>query len=168
MGSYDGAETCELIGLYLLSQLQTLDINVGLYRDDGLATCQKSPRETEQIKKEICKIFANNKLRITIEANLKTVDFLDITMDLRSTIYKPFMKPNNTPLYVHKESNHPPSIIKNIPEGINKRLSTISSNEAVFNEAAPTYQTALDNSGYAYELKFTPPPQNPINNSKRK
>ncbi|GFR64589.1 DNA polymerase [Elysia marginata] len=37
MGSFDGAETCELVGLYLLSQLQHLDIKVGLYRDDGLA-----------------------------------------------------------------------------------------------------------------------------------
>ncbi|XP_072050354.1 uncharacterized protein [Amphiura filiformis] len=39
MGSFDGAETCELVGLYLLSQLQHIDINVGLYRDDGLAIC---------------------------------------------------------------------------------------------------------------------------------
>ena len=36
MGSYDGAETRELVGLFLLNQLGDLDINVGLYRDDGL------------------------------------------------------------------------------------------------------------------------------------
>ena len=30
MGSYDGAEICELVGLYLLSQLQNLNINVEL------------------------------------------------------------------------------------------------------------------------------------------
>ena len=47
---------------------------------------------------------------------MKSIDFLDITMDLRTGKYKPFMKSNNTPLYVHKDSNHPPSIIKNIPE----------------------------------------------------
>ena len=27
MGSYDGAETCELVGLYMLSQLEQLGIN---------------------------------------------------------------------------------------------------------------------------------------------
>ena len=54
MGSFDGAETCELIGLYILSQLKDLDINVGLYRDDGLAVCNKSPKEIDQIKKQIC------------------------------------------------------------------------------------------------------------------
>ena len=70
MGSSDGAESCELIGLYILSQLQTLDINVGLYRDDGLAVCNKTPQQIEQIKKQICKVFSNNNLKITIEANL--------------------------------------------------------------------------------------------------
>ena len=154
MGSFDGAETCELVGLYILSQLKMLDINVGLYRDDGLATCNKTPRQTELIKKEICRIFSDNKLKITIEANLKSINFLDITMDLRNEEYKPYMKPNNTPLYVHKDSNHPPNIIKNIPENINRRISTLSSNETIFNQAAPPYQEALDRSGYKYKLKY--------------
>ena len=39
MGSYDGAETCELAGCFLLSQLQVkFGQNIGLHRDDGLAT----------------------------------------------------------------------------------------------------------------------------------
>ena len=73
MGSFDGAETCELIGLYLLSQLQYLDINIGLYRDDGLASCHKTPRQIEIIKKKICAIFAKNNLRVTIEANKRII-----------------------------------------------------------------------------------------------
>ena len=145
-----------IIGLYILSQLQHLEINIGLYRDDGLAVCNKTPRQTEIIKKEICKVFSKNNLKITIEANKKTVDFLDITLDLRTGIYKPFMKPNNTPLYVHRESNHPPSIIANIPESINKRLSKISANEAIFKEAIPAYQDALQKSGYSHELQYKP------------
>ena len=71
MGSFDGAETCKLVGLFLLSQLSHLDVNVGLNRDDGLATCTKSPKQVEAIKKEMCKIFKNNSLQITIEANKK-------------------------------------------------------------------------------------------------
>lgn len=164
MGSFDGAESCELIGLYILSQLQNLGINVGLYRDDGLAICDKTPRQIESIKKEICNIFASNDLKITIEANKKTVDFLDITMNLTESTYKPYMKPNNVPLYVNKNSNHPPSILKNIPESINKRLSTISSNEDAFKDAVPPYQEALNTSGYKYKLKFTPT-QAPTNNT---
>ena len=51
MGSFDGAEICELVGLFLLSQLQYLNINVGLYRDDGLAITNQTPRKADKIKK---------------------------------------------------------------------------------------------------------------------
>ena len=156
MSSFDGAETCELVGLYILSQLVPLAINVGLYREDGLAVSSKTPRQTEVIKKEICKIFQNNNLKISIQANQKCTSFLDITMSLTTGEYKPYMKQNNTPLYIHKDSNHPPSIIKNIPESINKRLSSISSNERTFNQAAHKYQQALKKGGYTYTLTYKP------------
>ena len=48
MGSYDGAETCDLIGLYLLSQLQDLGVDIGVYRDDILALSKFSAQKTEQ------------------------------------------------------------------------------------------------------------------------
>ena len=79
MGSYDGAETYELVGSFLLSQLQDLNANIGLYRDDGLAITNAPPRETENIRKEICRIFNNNGLRITIEANKQIINFVEVT-----------------------------------------------------------------------------------------
>ena len=99
MGSFDGAETCELVGLFLLSQLSHLSVDVGLYRDDGLATCSKTPKQVEAIKKEMCKIFKKHNLQITIEANKKVVDFLDLTLDLRTGVYKPYKKPNNNSIH---------------------------------------------------------------------
>ena len=111
MGSYDSAETCDLVGLYLLSKLQHLKVNLGLYRDDGLGVCALTNRQVDIIKKEICKIFEKHNLRITIEVNKKVVDFLDVTFNLDTGDFKPFMKPNDTPLYVNRNSNHPPSII---------------------------------------------------------
>ena len=38
MGCFDGAEVCELVGTYILSQLNLVfeNENVGLYRDGGL------------------------------------------------------------------------------------------------------------------------------------
>ena len=71
------------------------------------------------------------------------------------------MKPNSTPNYVHKNSNHPRSIIENIPKSINKRLSAISSNKEVFDAACPPYQAALERSGYDYKLNFEPPTPQP-------
>ena len=168
MGSYDGAETCELVGLYMLSQLQDLEINVGLYRDDGLAVCDKTPQETERIKKKICKIFSENKLKLTVDANKKTIDYLDVTLDLNTGMHKPYTKPNNKLLYVHNQSNHPPSILKNIPKSINKRLSKISSNEIIFTQAKPQYQEALRRSGYKQDLKFENTNNTPTRNDKNR
>ena len=79
MGSYNGAETYELVGSLLPSQLQDLNANIGLYRDDGLAITNATPRETENIRKEICRIFNNNGLHITIEANKQIINFVEVT-----------------------------------------------------------------------------------------
>ena len=53
MESYDGAETFELVGCYLLPQLKQIPgIEIGLYRDDGLAILNQTPREIEKAKKK--------------------------------------------------------------------------------------------------------------------
>ena len=99
-------------------------------------------------------MFSKNGLKITIEANKKIVNFLDVTLNLNKGSYKPYAKPNNTPLYVHSEGYHPHSILKNIPLAINKRLNEISLNKESFDKAAPTHQQALEKSGYKHQLKF--------------
>ena len=154
MGSYDGAEACELVGLYLLSQLQNLNIQVGLYRDDGLAVTNTTPKQAEKIKQEIAKIFKKHNLKITIEANKKIINYLDVTLDINNQTYRPYKKPNDTPLYVNTKSNHPPTVIRAIPKGIEKRLSNISSTNEIFEKAAPEYQEALEKSGHKTKLKY--------------
>ena len=157
MGSFDGAETCELVGLFLLSKLPPEYRNdIGLYRDDGLAAFDKQPRAIENIKKQICRTFNEHNLKITIEANKKCVNYLDVTFDLRTSSFKPYMKPGNTLQYVHRQSNHPPAVLKAIPDAINNRLSNISSDEQAFDSACPPYQDALHKSGYNYKLKYNP------------
>ena len=109
MGSYDSVETCELVVSYLLSKFETEYGNdIGLYRDDGLAAFNKTQREIENIKKHICKTFSDYSLKFTIEANKKFVNYLDITLDMKSASYKPYMKPGNVLQYVNQQSNHPP------------------------------------------------------------
>ena len=84
------------------------------------------------------------------------MEFLDIYMDLQKEEYGPFKKPNDTPIYVHSGSNHPPKVLENIPKGINRRLSSISATKEIFDRAAPVYQAALEKSGYTYKLDFEP------------
>ena len=58
MGSYDGAEVCELVGLLILSKLGLkYDVrNIGLYRDDGLSIFKNiSGPQAERIKKVLRK-----------------------------------------------------------------------------------------------------------------
>ena len=158
MGSHDGAEICDLVGLFLLSELKKPNINIelGCYKDDGLAISSLTKKQTETLKKKMCATFRKYGLEITIEANKKTVQFLDVEMNLETNTYKPYLKPGDTPLYVNANSNHPPSILKNIPEGINRRLSSLSSDENMFNSVAPIYQEALDKAGYKFKLKYKP------------
>ena len=119
MGSYDGAEICELVGLYILSFLgKVCGIqNVGLYRDDGLACFRKiSGPSSDKIQKDMIRTFRENfGLKITIATNLKTVSFLDVIFNFCIGKYQPYKKPNDTPTYINVNSNHPPNIIKALP-----------------------------------------------------
>ena len=114
MGSYDGAECCDITGLFLLSQLQGLGLNIGLYRDDGLATSRLTPRQNQLALQKIERIFQQNGLKIPgAEANKSEVNFLDVTLNLLEGSFRPYQKPGNSISYVHVDSNHPPSIIRN-------------------------------------------------------
>ena len=110
MGSFDGAEVCELVGAILLSELsQHIDqSSVGLYRDDGLAVVRgMSGSAADRLRKTIATVFQQHGLIITIDVNMRVVDFLDVTLNLDTGKYKSFRKPNNTPLYLSTRSNHP-------------------------------------------------------------
>ena len=158
MGSFDGAELCELVGLFVLYRLsEKYGITTsGLYRDDGLCCFKNiSGPQSEKIRKDLIKLFREEfNLKITIDTNLKVVNFLDVTLDLSNDIYKPFNKPNSKPIYIHVQSNHPTNIIKQIPSMISDRINTISSNKDAFDRAAPLYNEALSSSGYKDKLIF--------------
>ena len=111
MGSSDGAEVADLVGLYVLHILQSqLSIeNIGLYRDDGLAAINARGRTTDKIRKKLTEIMQSLGLKVTVQCNLKEVNYLDIHLDLNSGLHKPYWKPNDNPLYVHADSNHPAS-----------------------------------------------------------
>ena len=158
MGAWDGAESCDLVGLYLLHLVtsEVKDLEMGLYRDDGLCVSSATPRLTEKLRQKIVQIFQRNGLGTTSTANLTQVQFLDVTLDLKNEIFKPYIKPGDKPIYVHSKSNHPPAILKNIPLSINKRLSKISANKEIFDAAVPLYQKELDANGYQHTLEFDP------------
>ena len=156
MGSFDGAEIRELVGLYIQSKLKKIlpKSNFGLYRDDGLALLRNLIRkETDTVRRNIIGVFRNICFSLEIEINLKEVNFLDVSLNLRNGTYRPYKKPNDKLLYIHSLSNHPPNVIKQIPNSIQERLSKNSSNGEIFNTAKYEYEDALKKSGFKVDFK---------------
>ena len=171
MGSYDGAEVCELIGLFLLHKLSTpipISDN-GLYREDGLLILRGLPGPaTEGLNEKIKNIFRRYGLKITTETNLIQTDILDITLNLASRRYWPYRKPNDNPLYVHARSNHPPCIKKQLPSNIELRVSQLSCDVEAFHKASPVHEEALRKSDYPASLTYQENCKHSSRNRKRK
>lgn len=77
--------------------------NNGLYQDNGLSAFNEKPQEIEGIRGELCKIFWDNNLKITVKANIAKVNFLYVTLGLKAGKPYPYNK-GNILLYVHKRS----------------------------------------------------------------
>ena len=106
------------------------------------------------MRKEIAAHFKTLGLRITISCNLKTVNFLHLTLRLDTGKHYPYRKPSDTPLYIHRQSNHPPTIIKTLPTPISHRPKDISSDKDVFKSATPAYNDTLRASGYMKQVTY--------------
>ena len=162
MGSNDGAEIAELVGLFLLDGLKRYIKKdaLGLYRDDLIAVVDISGPQVERLRKNLFNFFGQFNLKVTIEANIKRTDFLDISMDLESGIHRPYRKDDSVPTYININSNHPPHIKKNLPNMISDRISKLSSNEQVFNQEAALYNEGLKQAGYKDKIKFVKKDEN--------
>ena len=93
MGAYDGAEVGELVGTFLLEKICEIcnKSNIGLYRDDGLSVFRnKSGTQLEKMKKKLQRLFKEYDLEITAESNLKIVNYLDVTFNLKDGTFRPF------------------------------------------------------------------------------
>ena len=107
MGAYDGAEVCELVASFLLYALSLKfnKTNLGLYRDDGLVVFRNvSGVHFEKNKKEFQKLFQQHGLKLIIKYNLKVVDFLDVTLSLTDSTYKPYHKPNDKICFIRNQT----------------------------------------------------------------
>ena len=78
---------------------------------------------------------------------MKEVNFLDVTLNLTTGTFRPYRKPNDHPIYINTNSNHPPSVMKQVPKSVSTRISENSSTKEIFNEAVPYYNDALRKSG---------------------
>ena len=106
------------------------------------------------IAAHLVNLFKQYNLLITIETNIRTVNFLDTTFDLLNSTYKHYRKSSDEPLHINKHSNHPPTVLCQLPKSISKRVSEISSNEEIFKQSIPIYEKALKDSGFNEKLVY--------------
>ncbi|MCP3849480.1 MAG: hypothetical protein GY694_04465 [Gammaproteobacteria bacterium] len=172
MGSFDGCELCELVGLYVIYRVREnfSELNFGLYRDDGLGVLKRTPKtKLEKLKKDLHKFFKDEfGLNITLDTDLTVVNFLDVTFDLHNDRFYPYRKPNDTPVYIHKNSNHPQHIAKQLPTAVNKRLNEISCDKESFDSFKGDYEKALKESGLEHTLTHESEQENNRNRKKKK
>ena len=63
---------------------------------------------------------------------MKVVNYFDVTFNLNDGSYRPYRKLNDETHYIHIQSDHPPSITKQLLRSIEKRLSQLSSSKDIF------------------------------------
>ena len=161
MGSFYGAELCELIGLLILHKIKDVFDSgcCGLYRDDGLAIVKLQAKcNLIKIEQQVRKNLEHLGFGITIESGLLCTDFLDVSLNLKLDSYNPYKKPNSKLRYVNKNSNHPPNVTKSIPKMVVQRLCRLSKDKATFDNHSREYLDELKSSGYDTEnLSFQKP-----------
>ena len=86
-------------------------------------------------------------------------------LDLQNNSYKPYRKLNNLLGYILKHSNHPTTILNELPKSIAKRISYLSSSENIFHNAITVYKEAIRKRRFTFDLVSTPNQHDPNNNN---
>ena len=53
MGAFDGAEATDIVGLFILNKMKKFNLNIGLYRDDGLGVSNLTNRRINKVSSSI-------------------------------------------------------------------------------------------------------------------
>ena len=145
MGYCNRAELCELERIFILIKLSNIidKPSIDLYRDGGLAMFEKliGP-QIEQRKKKIIKSFKERGLAITVTSNITSVDFFDVTLNLKTVFYHWLRKPKNDPKNIDINSNL-------IPQNLKQKVIKKFLNKNGFNENLTYHQ----DSGNSNQMK---------------
>ena len=125
MGGFDSAQIADLVGLYILNTLNKIvdPKQIGLYYDDGiLYTSNNDGPKCSCLQKKIIRAFKFFGFKIEISSKIKIANFLGVTFHPSDNSYRLFLKTNQYPSYINVNSNHPSSIIKQVPKAVNTRI----------------------------------------------
>ena len=140
---------------FILSQQSNIikNLDMGLYRDDGLINIWNPNKpKLDSYRKRISNALKLLGFKITIYTNLKIVNFLDVTLNLKKGKFEPHKKKRmiHPSTYTLLQTTH--------SQSSNKYQNQFnSSNINIFNKGQHIYNNALKNSSYKQTLKYTPP-----------
>ena len=77
-----------------------------------------------------------------------------MTFNLNNGSYRPYRKPNDETHYIYIQSVHPPSITKQLPQSIEKRLSQLSSSKDMFYKKIQYYEQRFTSCGHNEKLTY--------------
>ena len=118
-----------------------------------IALSSNSGRANDKSKCKIQDFFKFEGFSIEFSLVDSFVDYLDVRLHSNQT-HESYHKPNSDKVYVHKLSNHPPSVLKNIQANTELRLSKLNSNEKLFKNNAEFYSKVLAKSGHNSALIY--------------
>ena len=117
---------CELVGYLIVLQWSRI-----IDKENRIIQRQRTYHhkrtERSQTRQKTRKTFALKQqgFKITIKTNLEIYKLPWCNTKFRKRNIRTLKKKeNDTPIYIDTSSNHPPSIIKQIPISINRRLSS--------------------------------------------
>ena len=125
--------------------------------DDGIIFIPD--RNGHKTSMKIIRAFKLIDLQIEIVSNLKIVDFLDVAHNLNNGTFKPFSKSNSTPTYININTNYSRSLLKQIPNALNRKINRLSSCKRIFEKSKSIYDEVLKNNGIQGRLVYV----NPVN-----
>ena len=95
------------------------------------------------------------------------MNFLGIPLHLRNNTDGSCRKQDNHLVYIFENSNHPKTILSELPKSKSKLLSELSSNKEIFQKATAIYSEASKNSAFKESLVFIAKPNTSDNTSKK-
>ena len=129
MSSYDGAEVCELVRLFILDSLakKSGKGKVGIFGYDRLPLLKNTTaRAGDESRKNVINVFGHFGLKVTAQTSQKITSLLHITLTLL-TDNSTTTESLTTNAFVCT-SNYPPSILQ-IPPSMNKIISQLPSDQ---------------------------------------
>ena len=85
---------------------------------------------------------------------MKIINYPNVTFNPNDGSYRPYGKLNDETLYIHIQLYHPPSVTKQLPRSIERRLSQLSSSKDIFYEMTAYYEQRLASCEYNEKLTY--------------